>query len=334
MAEKTCASDSEEKRPQFGSRYLTDNSNVFEHNAWDDVEWDSELEEEAKEKIKINSVVSLNEDEIEKYEEDAGKFWDIFYCQHQNKFFKDRHWLFTEFQELAPQGWDGPIKVGTEDQNIVEKSFKKMTVTDDVSFPGCTAKIRIMEVGCGVGNTVFPILQTNNDPDLFVYCCDFADSAIKIVKNHALYDTSRCHAFVFDATDEQSNYPFPKQSLDMVVLIFVLSAIHPDKMLWTLKRLTEYLKPGGVILFRDYGRYDMAQLRFKPGRCLSENFYVRGDGTRVYFFTQDEIDEMFTKCGLMKKQNIIDRRLQVNRGRQLKMYRVWVQCKYQKPPIE
>ncbi len=39
-----------------------------------------------------------------------------------------------------------------------------------------------LQVGCGVGNTVFPILQVNTDPNLFIHCCDFAESAVKIVR--------------------------------------------------------------------------------------------------------------------------------------------------------
>eukprot|EP00105_Crassostrea_gigas_P008385 XP_011422929.1 PREDICTED: methyltransferase-like protein 2-A [Crassostrea gigas] len=307
--------EGEVKRPQFGGRFLTNPEDVFQHNAWDNVEWDEEQEMTARKKTQEQLNSALSTEKQEEYEELADEYWNKFYQIHQNRFFKDRHWLFTEFPELGPDG-----KPNEDVKSVVESP----------AFPGQGAKRRILEVGCGVGNTVFPILQTNNDPELMVYCCDFSSTAVQLVKEHPDYNPDTCHAFVCDVTDDKVEIPVPNQSLDIIILIFVLSAISPEKMQYVLNRLAQLLKPGGKILFRDYGRYDLAQLRFKKGHCLSENFYVRGDGTRVYFFTQEELRDMLTKAGLTEEQNHIDRRLQVNRGRQLKMYRVWIQCKYRK----
>lgn len=269
----------------------------------DNVEWDDEQEEKAREAVAKNSQKFMSDEDRILYENEAGKFWDKFYGVHQNKFFKDRHWLFTEFPELAPR------------ENSNEKR-------------------RIFELGCGVGNTILPILKyTENLDNLEIHGCDFSEKAIEILKENPEVDGKKCHVFVMDATlkDWSSVVTFEENSLDLIVLIFVLSAIHPDKMTTVIENCFKYLKPGGMVLFRDYGRYDLAQLRFKSGKCLEENFYVRGDGTRVYFFTQEEVRDLFQKQGFVEEQSVVDRRLQVNRGRMLKMYRVWIQTKYRKP---
>ncbi|XP_077351550.1 tRNA N(3)-cytidine methyltransferase METTL2 isoform X2 [Festucalex cinctus] len=272
---------------------------------------------------------------LEDFDSRANEYWNDFYTIHENRFFKDRHWLFTEFPELAPACLHDQRSHPDDSGNHHSPQFSldasgDVTRLNPTDFPGSSATYRILEVGCGVGNTVFPILKTNNDPGLFVYCCDFSSTAVELVKANPEYDARRCFPFVHDLSDDGAAYPIPDGSLDVVVLIFVLSALHPDKMRASVGRLARLLKPGGVMLLRDYGRYDMAQLRFKKGRCLSENFYVRGDGTRVYFFTQDELHDIFTEAGLGKMENLVDRRLQVNRGKQLTMYRVWIQCKYRR----
>ncbi|XP_073837207.1 methyltransferase-like protein isoform X2 [Musca autumnalis] len=290
------------KKPAGGGRILTNKYLFNEFNAWDNVEWDEEQEQQALQAVQNNSSVKMSDSDKAKFKGDADKFWDSFYGIHQNRFFKDRHWLFTEFAELAPN------------TDIQESR-------------------RIFELGCGVGNTILPILKYSTEPNLKVYGCDFSAKAIDIFRNHPEFDSKRCEIFVMDATLENWNVPFEPESQDIIVLIFVLSAIEPNKMKNVAANCYKYLKPGGLVLFRDYGRYDLAQLRFKSGKCLEDNFYVRGDGTMVYFFTQDEVRNLFTDVGFKEEQNVIDRRLQVNRGRMLKMYRVWIQTKYRKPTV-
>nr|XP_056719362.1 tRNA N(3)-methylcytidine methyltransferase METTL2-like [Euleptes europaea] len=361
-------------RAPFGRRFLADPTRLFQHNAWDNVEWSEEQEAAARRKVQENSTQVVSPDQQEAYEVNANQYWDEFYKTHEDGFFKDRHWLFTEFPELAPnQIVSRDAKPDSEDGGAVQQSkssgpggrcddglglVEETQASEHLSnsemsscrlhtqvetasqnpeavklndFPGSSATYRILEVGCGAGNTVFPILQTNKDPNLFVYCCDFSSRAVNLVKAHPEYDVSRCFAFVHDLCNDQVPFPMPDETLDVVVLIFVLSALLPEKTQSVINRLSQLLKPGGLILLRDYGRYDLTQLRFKKGQCLADNFYVRGDGTRVYFFAQDELDLLFSTAGLEKVQNLVDRRLQVNRGKQVTMYRVWIQCKYRKP---
>jgi len=48
-------------------------------------------------------------------------------------------------------------------------------------------------------------------------------------QEHSDYDASRCHVFVGDVCNEQCEMPFPDSALDIIICIFVLSGIQPDK---------------------------------------------------------------------------------------------------------
>ncbi|XP_031372967.1 uncharacterized protein LOC116188010 isoform X2 [Punica granatum] len=218
----------------------------------------------------------------EKYEREAKKYWDIFFKRHQDKFFKDRHYLDKE--------WG-----------------------------------RYFSVGCGAGNTIFPLVATY--PDIFVHACDFSPRAVNLVKLHKDFTDSRISAFVCDLTADDLIEHVPPSSVDIVTMIFVLSAVSPEKMPFVLQNIRKVLKPNGHVLFRDYATGDLAQERFSiKDQMISENFYVRGDGTRAFYFSNDFLADLFKdnwfdveELGLCCKQV-------ENRSRELVMNRRWVQA--------
>lgn len=348
----------------LGGRVLTNPDCVFQHNMWDHVQWSEEEIQDARRRAEENSSERIPHEERAKYERDASQFWDDFYETHKNKFFKDRRWLFQEFPELLPprRGSDWPgdgdavsdraagkeegeglhttgvaavqpdkVEVQLGKQEVLPSNRQRPGAGQNSDFPGELASFRILEVGCGAGNSVFPISNAIRDRGGFLYCCDFSSRAVQLVKDHPDYDDSLCHAFVQDVCDETDSFPFPPHSLNVILLVFVLSAIQPHRVQGVVNRLSSYLKPGGVVLFRDYGRYDLSQLRFKKGQCLSENFYSRHDGTCVYFFTKEEVHDLFTSAGLVEEQNLEDCKLKVNRAKKVVMRRVWMQSKFRKP---
>lgn len=164
-----------------------------------------------------------------------------------------------------------------------------------------------------------------------------------MIRANEAYDHGQhIQADVWDIAGDELPPGLGEGSVDVVLMIFIFSALSPSQWDQAVKNVYKVLKPGGEVLFRDYGRGDLAQVRFKKGRYLEENFYIRGDGTRVYFFEKDELIKIWTgqepeseEAQVEDKRFRVidlgvDRRLLVNRAKQLKMYRCWMQGRFRK----
>ncbi|KAL5286717.1 METTL6 family protein [Megaselia abdita] len=255
------------------------------------------LTEEEEQKLEAQNSRLVPKFKAEQLEKDAQKHWDLFYKRNETRFFKDRRWTTREFEDLLsePQG---------NQKNL-------------------------FEIGCGVGNLIFPLIEENRN-NYFYFVCDFSPRAVEFVKQNPLYSEDKVKAFQCDITTDRVFEEIPEQSLDIVTMIFVLSAIHPDKFQKVVDNLRRLLKPGGVVLFRDYGLYDMAQLRFKPGHKISENLYMRQDGTRSYYFTEEELADLFTRNGFEVKSNSYVHRRTLNVKEEIDVPRIFLQSKFVK----
>ncbi|KAG5679627.1 hypothetical protein PVAND_009187 [Polypedilum vanderplanki] len=258
------------------------------------------LTEEIRETLNKQNSRMVSEFKSNQLEKDAKKNWDLFYKRNETRFFKNRNWTVREFQELAGHSNDnGERKV-------------------------------MLEIGCGVGNLVFPLIEDNYN-DYFIYACDFSPRAIEFVKSNELYNEEKIRAFQCDITTDTIFDEIKLESVDIITVIFVFSSIHPENFKKVADTLFKLLKPGGIILFRDYGLYDKAQLRFKPGNKIAENFYVRQDGTRTYFFSNDELKNLFKSVGFEIEQNVFVERRTINKKEDINVQRLFIQGKFKKP---
>lgn len=231
---------------------------------------------------------------VEKLEEQASGYWDAFYRYNKSKFFKERHW-FTE------------------------------------EFPVLKDARRILEVGCGTGSSIYPLLSINED--IIVYACDFAEHAVELVKQHKDYSSGRVTVFCNDITRNPLVGNVPEESIDICMMIFVLSAISPAWMRNALANVNGTLRLGGMVCFRDYCSGDLAQVRLAATgkqQMIEDNFYARGDGTRAFYFSKDGLDSLFLETGFEPVAVEIISRQEVNRKNGVMRDRKYIQAIYRK----
>ncbi|CAL9037494.1 unnamed protein product [Musa banksii] len=237
----------------------------------------------------------------QKYERNATKYWDDFYKRHQGKFFKDRHYL--------------------------EKDWRRYFASSGESGQASMDPKVVLEVGCGVGNTLFPLLAAF--PNVFIHACDFSPHAVAFVKENGASVSDRLNAFICDVTKDDLSKIIMPSSVDVVTMIFMLSAVSPMNMPAVLQNVRTILKPSGYVLFRDYALGDFAQIKLaNKGQTISENFYVRGDGTCSFYFSEDTLSNLFERTGFNTLDISVYCRQIVNRSRDIVMDRRWIRATF------
>ncbi|PAV69819.1 hypothetical protein WR25_26063 [Diploscapter pachys] len=230
----------------------------------------------------------------EKYEKEAMRNWNRFYNRNKDNFFKDRNWSVKEMQELCG-----------DDLNLEEN-------------------IVFLEAGCGVGNMLFPLQSAF--PSMRLQAFDFSPSALTLLNERANELGITVASAVVDLTDENSAV-FEEQA-DLATLIFVMSAIHPDKHRTAAENLRKYIKIGGSLMIRDYAVNDYAMIRFARDAKLGERFYVRQDGTRAYYFYLEEIVQLFEEVGFECRSKEYLHRKTINHQKSLCVPRTFIQARF------
>lgn len=247
------------------------------------------------------------------------------------KAYKPRNYLVKEFPELLTM-----VRSLRERAPSLDKRSKRWRESatrrcSRVFVCGVVSQekdeIQLLELGCGYGSAVFPILD--ECPKVRAQVCDFSAHAINVLQQNPRYDPRCCRAFVCDvARDELSGVA--SGSVDIALLVFVLSALPPASFVPTLQKVFEALRPGGIVCFRDYGLYDLAMMR--NAKRLSPSLYYRSDGTLAYFFSKEDVTEIFERqCGFLPLESTYCTVRLTNRKKGVSMDRVWLHAKFQKP---
>ncbi|KAL0403536.1 UNVERIFIED_CONTAM: tRNA N(3)-methylcytidine methyltransferase METTL2 [Sesamum radiatum] len=252
-------------------------------------------------------------DNLNNNAEQDSEAWDEFHARHSTgKFFKERRYLLKEFPELATcKDYSTVLEVGCGNGStalaILRGRESMILYACDCSNE---ALVRAKEI-IGAANSI-------SDKHRFhPFQCDFSTTGFPswLVCNICLGSSLQKHHLGFSGANSsyEINGLNPSCSdetecctggVDFVTLIFTLSALPLDRMPKALAHCFAVLKPGGLLLFRDYGLYDMTMLRFQPAQKMGNREYLRSDGTRSYFFCLDTVRNLTSAAGFTEVGNL------------------------------
>jgi SAM-dependent methyltransferase len=281
-----------------------------------DFDWATDLAPTAEAQLAAIPTMTMDAAEAEQYEGGGAAAWELFYKQHSRRgaVYQTRRYLPKAFPELL----------------LLLPAAATVSNGGDSPFLPTV----LLEVGCGLGSSLAAILECH--PTVQCIAIDVSQTALQLL--HAklpVQHAARVRSFRCDVASEPAVLQAGigigggggSSLVDLALLVFTLSAIPPKQHVAVLRNLRAVMRPGsGLLLFRDYGKYDVTQLRSK--RRLGERLFARQDGTLAFFFTPEYLEELLRQCGgwevVACKYACVRN---VNRGTGQVMHRVFLHAK-------
>lgn len=148
---------------------------------------------------------------INKIYQETNKNWDKFYQRNNTNFFKNRHWITKELHEY----------------NL---KYSYINLSESLTF---------LDVGCGVGNSLIPLL--NENPAWSCNAIEFSQTAINLLKTATQKLSSRLYLYLCDISQQNIFDILQKNDFDLSIFIFVLSAIPSDRFEFCIKNVFDVI---------------------------------------------------------------------------------------------
>jgi len=153
-------------------------------------------------------------------------------------------------------------------------------------LPFLPVSSRVLELGCGNGKTLAGMLNKGWE----VTATDFSCNAISLCRQVLPADSS-CELLLSEA----GTLPFRPGSFDAVFAYHILGHLTSDDRNFAPPEIERILSPNGRLFFCEFSKEDF---RFGKGTETQPGTFVRGNGIRTHYFTEEEVRNLFPQSSM------------------------------------
>lgn len=150
-------------------------------------------------------------------------------------------------------------------------------------LPRLPRSSRILELGCGDGKTILPLVKNGYS----VTALDISPNAAVLCRDSCASPDQACIL----VADVRKN-PFYNGSFDVINASHVTGHLSLEGRRQLAGEVTRLLAPGGTLYFRDFSVEDF---RFGRGEQTEEGTFMRKNGIITHYFSGDEIRALFSQ---------------------------------------